>query len=101
MGTREDLDAIFCNLLGNDHVYFQPPENLRIEYNCIIYSLDDLYDVMADNIAYHRKRRYKVLYITSDPDDENIFAIADLPFCKMNRPYVAENLHHYPYTLYY
>ena len=36
-----------------------------------------------------------------DPDDENIFAIADLPFCKMNRPYVAENLHHYPYTLYY
>ena len=82
-------------------MYFQPPENLRIEYHCIIYSLDDLYDVMADNIAYHRKRRYKVLYITSDPDDENIFAIADLPFCKMNRPYVAENLHHYPYTLYY
>lgn len=101
MATREDLNAVFCTLLGTDNVYFQPPENLRIQYPCIIYSLDEFYEPKADNITYHRRRRYKVTYITSDPDDPMIEAIDDLHYCRMNRPFVAENLHHYPYTLYY
>lgn len=101
MGTREELDACLCALLDSENVYFQPPENLRIHYPCIIYQLDDFYEPKADNNDYHRTRRYKLLYITHDPDDVNIEKISDLPFCKMNKPYTAENLHHYPYNIYF
>ena len=101
MGTREDLDALFCETLGSEYVYFQPPENLKIHYPCIIYSLDGHHDLHANNKTYYRKRRYSVLYITRDPDDAMIETLEDLPFCGMGTPYVADNLHHYPYTIYF
>ena len=101
MGTREDLDALFCETLGSDHVYFQPPENLRLQYPCIIYSLNGHFDRNADNDTYHRRRVYDMLFITRDPDSELIETLADLPYCSMGTPYTADNLHHYPYTIYY
>ena len=100
MTNREEFNACLVELIGNDHVYFQPPENLRIKYPCVIYSLDGLFEPKADNIDYSRRRKYEILYITHDPDDLNIEKISDLPFCSMKRPYVADNLHHYPYTIY-
>ena len=101
MGLREDLDALLCETIGSENVYFQPPENLQIQYPCIVYSLSDHYIRHADNSTYHRRREYDMKYITRDPDDEKIEAIADLPYCRMSKPYTAENLHHYPYTIYY
>lgn len=101
MGTREELDALLCRQTENENVYFQPPENLQLHYPCTVYHLDGLYEPKADNIDYHRVRRYSLLYITHDPDDQNIERISDLPFCSMGRPYVADNLHHYPYTIYF
>ena len=101
MGTREDLDALFCSTLGSENVYFQPPENLKIQYPCIIYSLDGFHDHRADNTTYNRRRRYDVIYITRDPDDEMIETLEDLPCCSMGSPYTVDNLHHYPYTIYY
>ena len=101
MGNREELDALLCKTLGSENVYFQPPENLQIHYPCIIYSLSGLYDRHADNKTYHRRREYNLLYITWDPDDAVIEAIADLELCSLGKPYTADNLHHYPYTLYY
>ena len=101
MGTREELDAILCTTLGSENVYYQPPENLKINYPCIIYSMNGNYELHADNSTYHRRREYSLLYITKDPDDAMIDTIADLPLCGMGKPYVAENLYHYPYTIYY
>lgn len=101
MGTREELDAILCETLGSPHVYFQPPENLKIKYPCIIYSFNGFYEQYANNKTYHRRREYNLLYITHDPDDEMIEKLADLPLCDLGKPYTAENLHHYPYTIYY
>ena len=101
MGTREDLDALLCETLGSEYVYFQPPENLKMRYPCIVYSLNGNFERQADNNAYHRRKEYSLLYITYDPDDAMIDKIADLPYCGMNKPYTAENLHHYPYTIYF
>lgn len=101
MGTREDLDALLCEVLGSDNVYFQPPENLKIEYPCIIYSLNGFFERHANNRTYHRRKEYSLLYITHDPDDAKIEEIADLELCSLGKPYTAENLHHYPYTIYF
>ena len=101
MGTREDLDAILCETLGSENVYFQPPESLRMNYPCIVYSLTGHFNRPADNLVYHRRRQYELLFITRDPDSEMIEKIADLPYCSLGRPYSADNLHHYPYTIYY
>ena len=101
MGTREELDALLCETIGSENVYFQPPENLQIQYPCIVYSLSGHLDHNADNRTYHRRREYDMVYITHDPDDTLIEAIADLPYCRMKRPYTADNLHHYPYTIYF
>jgi len=101
MGTREELDALLCETLGSENVYFQPPESIKITYPCIIYSLNGHFNVQADNVNYHRRREYELLYITRDPDSELIDRIVDLPYCSMGRPYTADNLHHYPYTIYF
>lgn len=100
-GKREDLDALLCETLGSDKVYFQPPENLQIRYPCIIYSLTGFFQREADNKNYHRRREYSMTYITKNPDDPMVEKLEDLPFCGMGRPFTAENLHHYPYTIYY
>lgn len=101
MGTREELDAMFCELLDSDNVYYQPPENLNISYPCIVYSLNGHYNRAADNRSYHRRREYELVFITRDPDSEMIEKIADLPYCSMGRPYSSDNLYHYPYTIYF
>lgn len=101
MGTREELDVLLRRTLGSQNVYFQPPESQMISYPCLIYSLNGHFDRRADNANYHRRREYELIFITRDPDSELIETIADLPYCSMGRPYSADNLHHYPYTIYY
>jgi len=101
MGDRKDLDDMLRETLGTNHVYFQPPENLRMNYPCIEYSRSGNYIRHANNKTYHHRREYSMTYITYDPDDPMIETLEDLPYCSMGRPYTAENLHHYPYTIYF
>lgn len=101
MDKRFRLDEILRETIGNDHVYFQPPENLKIQYPCIVYNLGGFYKRMADNLKYNRTPQYDLIYITEDPDDPMIEKIDDLPFCSLGNPYTADNLHHYPYTIYF
>lgn len=82
-------------------MYFQPPESVKIEYPCIIYSLDDIRTLHADNQLYKTHHRYSVIVVTRNPDDALIDTILDFDFCSFNRYYVADNLHHYVYEIYY
>ena len=101
MGSREELDALLLETLGSENLYFQPPENQKIRYPCLIYSVNGNFERHANNKTYRRRRVYNMLYITHDPDDAMIDKIADLPYCEMEKPYTADHLHHYPYTIYY
>lgn len=102
MGTRIDLHNKLVEILGSSNVYFQPPESIKIKYPAIIYSLDSIQSRFANNQTYQQKRRYKITYITKDPDSAliDIFPQALSPV-DFDRAYTADNLYHYVYTLYY
>ena len=82
-------------------MYYQPPENLKLKFPCIVYDLNRIQNQFADNIKYVRSLGFRVTYITRNPDDEAIVKINDLPFCSFDRTFVSDNLHHYEYTIYF
>ena len=96
---RSELNDILENYC--QEVYFQPPASKKLSYPCIIYKLDRLNVVHADNVSYRVMDEYSVTYITRDPDDPNIRAIALLPYCELTRAYPSDNLHHNSYRLYF
>ena len=98
---RNELDAILRNLLASDHVYFQQPTGLKIEYPCIVHKLSQQSDVHADNKPYRRLHQYTLTYITKDPDDPMVDLIDDLRYCRLVQSFSSDHLNHYVYTIYY
>lgn len=96
-----ELQAIFEDLLGNSHVYFQPPESTKIVYPAIVYSRSDIRNNHAGNKVYLQHTAYRVTVITKDPDSIFVKKVSILPMCKFNRHYTANNLNHDVFTLYY
>ena len=52
MNRRLELHNILVGLLGSNHVYYQPPESLKMEYPCIRYNRSNINSGRADNINY-------------------------------------------------
>lgn len=98
---RLELQTLLEDLLGSENVYFQAPPNTGMKYPCIIYAHDNAKTEFADNHPYSRTKRYQVTHITRDPDTLIPDDIAQLPLSALNRVFVAENLHHYVFNLYF
>lgn len=98
---RIDLQAILENVLGSDHVYFQPPETVKMKYPCIVYARSDSAINHADNLKYSKYKRYSVTVIDYDPDSAIPDRVEDLPFCSFGRFYPKDNLNHWSFELYY
>ena len=101
MGQRLDLHNILKTLLGSNNVYFQPPPNLKMEYPCIIYRRDSDDTTFSDNILYHRKIQYQVVYVDRNPDSIISQKRAELPLSKFDRFYTSDNLNHDVYKIFF
>lgn len=101
MASRKDLQKILERELGSDHVYFQPPSNLRMQYPCIVYERDGARSEHADNFAYIHTYRYKITVVSKKPDHPVIFKLPLLPMCTFRTHYVAEDLNHDVFELYF
>lgn len=101
MASRIELHEKLCELLGSRNVYYQSPESLKMEYDAIRYSLDNTSARFANGKKYSSKKSYNVIVISRLPDPEVVDKILELPYSSLGRPYVADNLNHYPITLYY
>jgi hypothetical protein len=99
MGTRLQLQTLLESLC--DHVYFQPPTGMEMQYPCIIYRRDETDTKIADNIPYSRTKRYQVTVVDRNPDSELPDKVEELPYCGFNRYFPAENLNHYVFTLFF
>jgi hypothetical protein len=101
MADRLALQALLVDILGSSNVYFQPPSNITMQYDCIRYELDDIQPKHAGNKPYSLADRYSVTYICRDPDSAIIKELASLPKCLFERSYQADNLNHYVYNLFF
>ena len=101
MRDRISLDNILRECLGSTSVYYNPPENIKMHYPCIVYDRDDSYTSRANDKLYYKMKRYRITVIDRDPDSEIPDAIEELPYCNFNRSYKADGLCHFVFTLYY
>lgn len=97
---RWELNSKLKDICPN--VYFQPPSNKTIKYPCIIYHEDVGRGINADNLNYLYTDGYSVTVIDKDPDSElPDMLMRAFPMIRRSGPYRADNLNHYPFTLYY
>ena len=101
MGQRLNLSNKLRNLLGSSNVYFQPPENLKMKFPCIVYERAKLEPDFADNVPYKIDKVYYVTCIYDDPDSDLPLKMAQLPMCVHQRHYVSDGMYHDQYRLVY
>lgn len=101
MLSRLKLQTLFENLLGSQHVYFQPPSSVEMNYPAIVYGLEDIENSFADDGVYLSKRKYSVTVIDEDPDSLIVGKVAMLPTCRYNRHFESDNLNHDVFILHY
>lgn len=99
MRPRSELRAILQEICAN--LYFQPPETVKMKYPCIVYSLSKIDSRYASDMPYTLHNRYELTYICKNPDDSTKYAIAQLQGCRFDRTFVADNLYHYVFTIYF
>ena len=101
MRTWESLQELLEKLFECRHVYYQPPDNLIMEYPAIRYSLSDIDSKYANNKMYVGMRCYDIVVIDKEPDNPIIEKLLELPYASFNRHYVSDNLNHDIIKLYY
>lgn len=99
MAPREQLQAKLESILPN--VYFQPPTNVQMVYPCIVYQRDRAYTEYADNEPCWIVKQYQMTMISRDPDEATWNAIAALSMCTHERFFVADNLNHDVFNIYF
>lgn len=89
--------------MGEGHlVKYQPPPNIQLTYPCLLYEQSNGNTKFAANMPYVFTKKYTVTIITRDPDTPYVELMAtSFSMCVMDRAYIADNLNHYVFTLYY
>lgn len=101
MDRRPRLHELLESLLGSSNVYYQPPATITMQFPCIVYSLSDIQPLHSNNEPYLLNNRYLVTVIHRRPDNDIYKKVAKLPQCSLSRAFVADNLNHYAFDLYY
>jgi hypothetical protein len=86
---------------GKATVYGQVPENTTMTYPAIRFEKGFEEVLFADNIPYEVTDRYSVTCIEEDPNTPVAKLVRLLPMCSFNRFYVADNLNHTVYNIYF
>lgn len=98
MGS-EEVQAMLEEALGSEHVYFQPPSNVRMEYPAIVFFRSGQKKLQANNGNYIMRWTWSVTHISRDPESPVLKRLSAIRGMRYNRPYVADNLYHDNYTL--
>lgn len=99
--AQERLQSKLEELLKNRNVYYQPPASVEMEFPAIRYSKRRPDIKRANNKIYSKMDCFEVIVIDRLPDNPVNDDILTLPYCEYDRHYVADNLNHDVYILYY
>lgn len=97
--SRLELNTMLNDICPN--VYFQPPADLQIEYPAIVYEMDRANTQFADDRPYNVTKQYSMKLISEDPDESIFDALAALPMCAHERNFVADNLNHEVFNIFF
>lgn len=102
MDSRLSLHEELCILLDSRNAYFQPPENIKMEYPCVRYKLSNPDVKFANNKPYSLVNGYEITFIDKDPDADYIAKMYSMfSNVRFDRCYTADNLNHWVFTLFY
>lgn len=107
MGSRLELHDKLVSIInikeddGDTHVYFNAPSEPGMRYPAIRYKLKLINNSYANNSIFTQQKAYDLTLIDENPDSEYLDKILQLPYCRFDRHYVADNLNHWTFTLYY
>lgn len=103
MNSRLDLHAKLVELLGSNHVYFQPPESIQMKYPCFVYERSYMDTDNADDTNYINHMRYELMYISKDPDTNDFISLVldTFKYCSYTRHFVSDSLNHEVFDLYF
>lgn len=99
--TRLAFHEELVEILGNRHVYFQPPKEELMEYPCIRYSLTDIDNTHADDRTYLRDYCFNVILIHPEANNCIVDRLSNMQFSTLNKIYTTQGLNHYVFTIYY
>lgn len=91
---RIEVQSILEELTNSDRVYFQPPESFKLKYPCVVYTLQTVERMHANDKPWLLFPEYLVNYISKDPDDPVIMKLMSARGFAFDRHYVSDNLHH-------
>lgn len=98
---RLKLQKLLEETLDSRNVYFQPPETIKMKYPCIVYQLDNMDPLYADDLVYKLLKSYQITLIDPNPDSDLKMKVGSLPRSHFNRFYTSQNLNHYVFTMYF
>lgn len=101
MSSRIELQEKLESLSESENVYFQPPSSVKMQYPAIRYSLKRVVNNHANNSIYKQMTAYEVIVLDYNPESPIADKVSKLPYCTLDRFYVANNLNHFVYTLYH
>lgn len=101
MANRLDLHSVLQEMFESENVYYQPPENVKMQYPAIRYSKKKIDAIHANDSKYLMRECYELIVISRTPDHPVIKKLLALPYCSYDRPYIADNLYHDVLTIYY
>lgn len=94
MRTRIELHNQLKTLLGSDNVYYQPPENIKIQYPAIIYAKKNIDVINANDSIYYKNIDYSITVLDTRPDNKVIDKILSLNNARFERHYFMNSLNH-------
>lgn len=102
MADRLDLQTELEEILGSRNVYHQPPASVKMQYEAIRYSLNGKAIKRANNKVYGYVNEYSGVVISRNPDTTTPDRLlTHFEMISFGKPYVSDNLYHFPFTIYY
>lgn len=101
--SRMRLDRMLREILrektGQENLYYQPPEGMRLRYPCILYKRSGPRTRQADDQVYSQLWQYTVTIVDRKPDSPVTEELAGWVNARYERFFVADNLYHDVFTI--
>lgn len=103
MERRLTLHTKLREIVGDDvELYFQAPTGQKLSYPCVLYSIDNVHTLRADNQLYRVVPRYQITVMERDPEGTLAFDILnEFKNISFNTKFVKDSLYQTNLTLYF